>query len=507
LGLIGFGVAFGKRVVLDGITLSLSPVGIDVLMGPVKSGKSTLLRSLAGLYQNHALQRSWGQVQMNDINLDVAHRPLLMQQHAQAFEYTMLQALLEPLRQTQQKSPAEWRQLGLLKLTEHGLTHIIAQADQPLLQCALPIQRSVLVLAQALCQPTLLLLDEPTYGLNDNDALWLIDWLKTLGTRCKLWVALHNQIQAKRLADSIVLIGGGHLLAHQSCGDFFARPANDLVAQFIRTGSLSLPSPDVQAAHLADGSTTPQPLSAAAQATILEYQNDTPVLTKVSKLATSSLLNEPPLPANQHEHLASIDTNSPPALEPRPSMEWRAPVALPASSRDGVELASSIGEVTFRDNSAPRGFHWIVPGKLAGCPAPGVSAPIDYDLKLLAKTGITKLITLTETDLDQAVLRCHGLSNLHMPIFDREAPSVGQTHMLLVRMQRMIDAGEVLAVHCKAGLGRTGTILAAWMIREGGLSATNAMERLRRIEPGFIQSASQENFLHEYEADLTNRLI
>ncbi|MEQ1914646.1 MAG: dual specificity protein phosphatase family protein, partial [Sideroxydans sp.] len=115
--------------------------------------------------------------------------------------------------------------------------------------------------------------------------------------------------------------------------------------------------------------------------------------------------------------------------------------------------------------------------------------------------------TLTETDLDQEALQRAGMSNLHMPIFDREAPSVAQTHMLLVRMQRMIEAGEILAVHCKAGLGRTGTILAAWMIREGGLSAESSMERLRRIERGFIQSESQEKFLHEYESDLTSRLL
>jgi len=36
LELKGFGVSYGQRVVLDGITLSLLPHGVDVLMGPVK---------------------------------------------------------------------------------------------------------------------------------------------------------------------------------------------------------------------------------------------------------------------------------------------------------------------------------------------------------------------------------------------------------------------------------------------------------------------------------------
>ena len=196
-----------------------------------------------------------------------------------------------------------------------------------------------------------------------------------------------------------------------------------------------------------------------------------------------------------------------PALPPFEALAMRAPVQLPPPSSDGIELASMVGEVMLRDSSAPRGFNWIIPGKLAGCPAPGVSAPIDYDLSLLSRVGITRLITLTEDDLDQEALHRHDLRNIHLPIIDREAPSIGQTHMLLVRMQNCIAAGDILAVHCKAGLGRTGTILAAWLIRDGGLSAEGAMARLRRIEPGFIQSAIQEDFLRRYEADLTNRMI
>jgi atypical dual specificity phosphatase len=185
----------------------------------------------------------------------------------------------------------------------------------------------------------------------------------------------------------------------------------------------------------------------------------------------------------------------------------KAPVQLPSPSIHGIELASMVGELLFRDNGAPRGFNWIVPGRLAGCPAPGVCAPIDYDMDMLVKVGITRLITLTEQDLDQDVLHRHDLSNIHLPILDHEAPSIGQTHMLLVRLQKMLEAGEVVAVHCKAGLGRTGTILAAWLIRDGGLSADGAIMKLRRIEPGFIQSSIQEEFLHRYEADLTNRIL
>ena len=114
---------------------------------------------------------------------------------------------------------------------------------------------------------------------------------------------------------------------------------------------------------------------------------------------------------------------------------------------------------------------------------------------------MTILITLTERDLPQEILRAHDLRNLHLPVYDREPPTVGQLQMLLARMSVMLRRGEVLAVHCLAGLGRTGTVLAAWLIREG-LSAEEALRRLRLIDHQYVQSQAQEMLLHEYEQSL-----
>ncbi|MDD4928963.1 MAG: ATP-binding cassette domain-containing protein [Gallionella sp.] len=591
LTLNGLGVAFGSRVVLDDITLTLLPDGIDVLMGPVKAGKSTLFRTLSGLYEGHSLHKSWGSVTVSGQPVAQENRPVLVPQHTKIFDQSLLEALLQPVRETKQRAgSAEWRIKASAWLEEYGLAEHIALLDQPLLQCSTRVQRSVLILAQVLLKPSLLLIDEPTYGLPEADATWLIDWLKKISPQCKMWIALHNQMQARRIADHIVLIGGGHLLAHQDTAAFFQRPANALVEQFVRTGSLSLPSPDAREQDIEAGGVLPPPLSRAAQEATGAYPvfgtqhpaapsdtaaaeakkpvtlppeiQKTPVTEPLASSAAAEVAAAPETTAT--EQLAAPKTAATPeeiteqahdATEPeetatmadsvsaapeeaaKPEVQTteelivaaaahpaepeahapvqetaataaaRQPVQLPPPSRNGVQLASTVGSVMLRDSSAPRGFNWIVRGKLAGCPAPGVSAPIDYDLDLLSRVGITRLITLTEDDLDQEALKRHNLTNTHLPIFDREAPSIRQTHMLLVRMQKYIEAGDVLAVHCKAGLGRTGTILASWLIRDGGLSADNAITRLRRIEPGFIQSKVQEEFLQLYEADLTQRMI
>jgi atypical dual specificity phosphatase len=528
LDLAEFGVSFGKRVVLDGITLSLLPDGIDVLMGPVKSGKSTLFRTLSGLYEGHALHKCWGAVLVAGQPMAQTNRPALVQQHAKVFEQSLLDALLDPIRTTQKRSPAEWRAQAAEWLTEYALPEAVALLDQPLLHCSSRIQRSVMILSQALLKPPVLMIDEPTFGLDDLEATRLTDFLKKIAINCKLLISLHNQMQARRMADRILLIGGGRVLAYQDTQGFFTNPANEWVTQFTRTGSLSLPSPDAKPHDLEADTPPPPPLSQAAQAVqaakIAPVEQVAPavpaiqpvqVTQPVVAIAEPAPLQEKPVVVpvqvvTPEPVAAPVVTPAPvvaPVVPPVEAPVMRAPVQLPPPSSDGIELASMVGEVMLRDSSAPRGFNWIIPGKLAGCPAPGVSAPIDYDLSLLSRVGITRLITLTEEDLDQEVLHRHDLKNTHLPIIDREAPSIGQTHMLLVRMQNCIAAGDILAVHCKAGLGRTGTILAAWLIRDGGLSAEGAMARLRRIEPGFIQSEIQEDFLRRYEADLTSRML
>ena len=501
----GLGVSFGARVVLDGFNLSVPLNGIDVLMGPVKSGKSTLFRTLAGFFEGHSLHRSWGEVHIAGWPLVRGNRPALVRQHPGLFDLSLLNALLQPSRLIHQRSSAEWRSAGLEWLSANGLGEYVSLADQPLSQCNLLVQRCVQILAQALVKPPLLMIDEPTYGLDDMYAAWMLDWLKRISTHCKFWVCLNNQSQARRLAERIILIGGGRVLAHQDTEQFFQRPSNEWVKQFIRTGSLDMPSPGTHAQDLAEGVPLPPKPSEAAKDAI-KQSSSTKILQEPARGAMSV----------ETEHLNTAVVNS--MILERPGnagsgrqlnsgSEHRKPVQIPLASRDGVELASAVGKYMSHDSKAPRGFHWIVPGKLAGCPAPGNSAPIDYDLNLLVRAGITHLVTLTEKDIDQGALSRHILTNTHLPIFDREAPSIGQTHMLLVRMQKLIEAGEVLAIHCKAGLGRTGTILASWLIREGGLTAAVSMARLRKIEPGYIQSSKQEDFLHRYEADIIQRLV
>lgn len=157
------------------------------------------------------------------------------------------------------------------------------------------------------------------------------------------------------------------------------------------------------------------------------------------------------------------------------------------------------------DSFGPRGFLWLKKGKLAGTPRPGIIHDLDYDLAILKRVGVTTLLSLTERPPDVAEMEAHGLKNIWSPVPDMEAPSLTQASDICRKIDAALEKGEVIAVHCRAGLGRTGTILAAYLVWEGS-SAFDALEEVRRIEPRWVQSDLQVNFLERFATVVESRL-
>jgi atypical dual specificity phosphatase len=129
---------------------------------------------------------------------------------------------------------------------------------------------------------------------------------------------------------------------------------------------------------------------------------------------------------------------------------------------------------------------------------------LDYDLSLLRTAGITMLVTLTETPLDDDALAAQGLKSLFFPIVDMHAPSLRAAYELCGLIDLQLARGERIAFHCKAGLGRTGTLLCSYLIWKGE-GAEAALRQARRVEPAWVQSKEQEQFLQAFEGFCANQ--
>ena len=449
----GFGAAFGAKVVLADIDLTLPRGSITVLLGPSGSGKSTLLHAMSGRYAGHPRFTEWGSVEYEGKPLGEGNRPRLVQQNAQLMAATVFHALADPVRERLSRSPADVRAWCTELVQRMGVPELAALFDQSTLELTPLLQRAVAILREAVTEPALLMVDEPTADLSDYDAYVLLELLREVARTSTLLVVLHNQKHAASLADRMALLAGGRVQEARGMEEFLSSPMSAAGQQFVRTGSCAVPAPDADPAMLAEGVAPPD----------LGH-----------------------LPARVLNALSGTSAGA----------QW--PTKGHGAETRSAAAASAAG--------APLGFAWLEPGRLAGTPLPGAVNDMDHDLAALKRVGISHLITLTERDLPQDALKRHGLANLHLPIRDHEAPSLGQIQMLLKRMETLMAQGEVLAVHCLAGRGRTGTVLAAWWIREG-LTAQEALRRVRLLDAHYVQSAEQEAFLQRYEDVILQKIV
>ncbi len=148
----------------------------------------------------------------------------------------------------------------------------------------------------------------------------------------------------------------------------------------------------------------------------------------------------------------------------------------------------------------PSHFRWLWEGKLAGMGRPGLLGSVERDLEAIAHAGISVLISLTINPAPASALRSIGIEGRHLPIQDMGIPGTGPLLRVLAGMKRSLKAGNAIAVHCDAGIGRTGTVLAAYLIYEGA-SAEEAIETVRAVNPTYIQSQSQMDFLGRFAED------
>lgn len=119
-------------------------------------------------------------------------------------------------------------------------------------------------------------------------------------------------------------------------------------------------------------------------------------------------------------------------------------------------------------------------------------------IKFLKERGITAIVSLTENPLPERLLAGEDIAYIHYPLKDHQPPSPEDVVRIVEALENLVKSDKKVLVHCQAGYGRTGTVLAAYFMKKERLSWRDALAKIRGTRPGSVEKG-QERTLMELE--------
>ena len=131
----------------------------------------------------------------------------------------------------------------------------------------------------------------------------------------------------------------------------------------------------------------------------------------------------------------------------------------------------------------------------------GSAIPTSNDeVQWVIEQGVKSIVTVREEPLDNDWVK--NVNYLHVHSNDMGVPEFDDLVSTVDFIHRRITNNEPVMVHCLAGLGRTGTLLACYLVKHQKMSADDAIQKVREERPGSIQSYPQEEMIFQFAKSL-----
>jgi tungstate transport system ATP-binding protein len=216
-------VHFGTVAALKDVSFALSRGDRVALVGANGSGKSTLLRAMHGLVPLAAGRRVVGEVPSPRVAMVFQHPFMLRTSTLSNVELGLVLQRM-PKAQRRERAMRALERVGLA--AESGRIARVLSAGQQ--------QRAALARAWAV-QPDVLLLDEPTASLDPTAKREVENLIAEFSAQgITMIMSSHNLGQVKRLADRVLYLEHGRVLADVSSEHFFSGPLPDEATLFLK---------------------------------------------------------------------------------------------------------------------------------------------------------------------------------------------------------------------------------------------------------------------------------
>lgn len=226
---------YGKFHVLRGVSLSINPGEVVVIMGPSGSGKSTFIRTFNALEEYQK-----GRIVIDGVELshDVKNIEVIRQEVGMVFQQfnlfphlTVMQNITLAPVWVRKWSKAKAEEVAMQLLERVG---ILEQAQKYPGQLSGGQQQRVAIARALAMQPKILLFDEPTSALDPEMVREVLDVMRSLArTGMTMVVVTHEVGFAREVADRIVLMDEGLLVEEATPHEFFQSPKEERTRRFL----------------------------------------------------------------------------------------------------------------------------------------------------------------------------------------------------------------------------------------------------------------------------------